>query len=67
MAYFFNYYSINMQRKKAIRLMKAWINRHCNHPQIENEYIAMKETGNKVCTVCGQTIYTTIFSKPVVR
>lgn len=46
-----------MQRKKAIRLMLEWTNRVCMHPNIEKEYCLEKETGNKVCTVCGHTIY----------
>jgi tRNA(Ile)-lysidine synthase TilS/MesJ len=52
-----------MQRKKALQLMRDWINRRCEHPNIENEFSFGKETGNKVCTICGRTIYAIVYSK----
>lgn len=46
-----------MQRKKALQLLSAWTNRLCIHPSIVKEYQSKKETGNKVCGVCGRVIY----------
>ena len=54
-----------MQRKKVLQIMKDWANKHCIHPYIEKEYHSGKETGNKVCTVCGQTIYHYREEKPL--
>jgi hypothetical protein len=52
-----------MLRRTALRLMKEWIGKRCDHPSIENEFFLGKETGNKVCAVCGRTIYTTVQPK----
>jgi hypothetical protein len=45
-----------MRREQAINLVKYWSNRICIHPELEKEYYLGKETGNIVCTVCGETI-----------
>lgn len=49
-----------MKREKAMKLREDWQGRSCDHPHFENEYFAGKETGNKVCSVCGCPIYTMV-------
>jgi hypothetical protein len=46
-----------MQMKKAERLSKQWENKGnppCDHPVLDKEYIEGFDTGDRVCTTCGQ-------------
>jgi hypothetical protein len=43
-----------MRRETAIRLVKDWSNKVCNHPYIEDEFYFGISTGYKVCVVCGR-------------
>jgi hypothetical protein len=54
---YFKIKTLKMHRKKALQLIKYWKSRTCLHPRIEKEYYLFKETGNKVCGVCGRIIY----------
>ncbi len=46
-----------MERDISLKLKKDWAKKTCFHPSIEIEFYMGRESGNKVCTVCGQTIY----------
>jgi hypothetical protein len=48
---------INMQMKKAEQLRKQWESKGnplCDHPVLDKEYIEGFDTGDRVCTTCGQ-------------
>ena len=45
-----------MQSKKAAQLRKDWGNQPCDHPNIEKEYYLGAQTGDYVCTSCGETV-----------
>ena len=47
-----------MQAKKAARLRRLWMdkgNPPCDHPELDKEYYLGAQTGDYVCTTCGQT------------
>lgn len=44
-----------MQLSKARQLQAAWGNKPCEHPFLEKEYNLGGDTGDKVCTTCGQS------------
>lgn len=47
-----------MQMKKAAELRKAWAekgNPPCAHPRLDKEYDLGSDTGDVVCTTCGET------------
>jgi hypothetical protein len=46
-----------MQHEKALKLMKEWGNKPCNHPNVEKEYYLGTDTGDKVCTQCGHPVF----------
>ncbi|MDQ3046746.1 MAG: hypothetical protein M3R27_04290 [Bacteroidota bacterium] len=46
-----------MERERSLKLKKDWAKKTCFHPAIETELYLGRESGNKVCSVCGQTIY----------
>jgi hypothetical protein len=46
-----------MQMAEAARLQEAWAakgNPPCDHPQLVKEYYLGTQTGDKVCTTCGE-------------
>jgi hypothetical protein len=46
-----------MQMDKARRLRAAWEkkgNPPCDHPNLDKEYMAGYDTGDKICTTCGK-------------
>jgi len=46
-----------MQMEKAEQLRKRWEskgNPPCDHPVLDKEYIKGWDTGDRVCTTCGQ-------------
>jgi hypothetical protein len=45
-----------MRMKKAQRLRTAWRNKPCNHPDYDRENYRGADTGDKVCTQCGQEL-----------
>ncbi|GAB4073247.1 hypothetical protein GCM10028778_08060 [Barrientosiimonas marina] len=44
-----------MQMEKAEEIRKEWGNKPCEHPTITKEYYLGAQTGDYVCTQCGQT------------
>jgi hypothetical protein len=45
-----------MQAKQAQILRDEWGDKPCNHPNYEKEYYLGANTGDKVCTQCGQVL-----------
>jgi len=43
-----------MQMHEAEALSRRWNNKPCNHPHVEKEYHFGSDTGDYVCTTCGQ-------------
>lgn len=43
-----------MQMKEAAALRKSWGDRPCSHPTLDKEYHLGAQTGDVVCTTCGQ-------------
>ncbi|WP_406501980.1 hypothetical protein OHA04_37730 [Streptomyces sp. NBC_01590] len=46
-----------MQAADATRLQKQWGEKgspSCEHPRLEKEYHLSAQTGDKVCTTCGE-------------
>lgn len=43
-----------MQAKKAANLRRAWGEKPCEHPAFEKEYILGAQTGDYICTQCGE-------------
>lgn len=43
-----------MQHNKAQELVKEWGDKPCEHPHIEKEYYLGAQTGDYVCTTCGE-------------
>ena len=46
-----------MQANKARRLREQWAakgNPPCDHPTLDKEYIEGFDTGDRVCTICGE-------------
>lgn len=44
-----------MQMDKARELRLSWGKKHCKHPSFVKEYYLGADTGDKVCTQCGET------------
>lgn len=44
-----------MQMDKAQALKKSWGDKPCGHPEIDREYCLGAQTGDYVCTTCGET------------
>ncbi len=44
-----------MQDTKAAELRKNWGDEPCDHPHLEKEYHLGMDTGDYVCTTCGET------------
>lgn len=44
-----------MQMNEAMQVSKEWGNKPCDHPSVEKEYHLGTQTGDYVCTQCGQT------------
>lgn len=44
-----------MQLKRALELKKEWGDKPCDHPQLVKEYFQGAQTGDYVCTQCGQS------------
>ena len=47
-----------MQASDAAYLRQVWAakgNPPCNHPATEKEYVLGSDTGDRVCTTCGET------------
>ena len=47
-----------MEWHEAGRLQRAWVakgNPPCDHPEVERESIRGMNTGDEVCTTCGET------------
>ena len=47
-----------MQMKKAAQLRAAWTQKGdppCEHPRLDKEYHLSADTGDVVCTTCGET------------
>ncbi|MFE0103674.1 hypothetical protein [Streptomyces sp. NPDC059009] len=54
-----------MEMDDATRLQKEWKAKGspaCDHPHVEKERVNGADTGDKVCTTCGQTFFN---GKPV--
>lgn len=48
-----------MQMNEATKLREAWAakgNPECAHPDISKEYHLGAQTGDKVCTTCGDVV-----------
>lgn len=45
-----------MQHKTAKKLAKEWGKKTCDHPSLEKEYFLGTDTGDMVCTQCGQPV-----------
>lgn len=43
-----------MQMLAAAKLRQAWGDKPCEHPHIEQEYHLGSNTGEYVCTQCGE-------------
>lgn len=43
-----------MQMKEAAELRKQWGGKHCGHPHVEREYHLGMQTGDYICTTCGE-------------
>jgi hypothetical protein len=46
-----------MQADKGKQLRDAWVAKGsppCEHPQLTREYILGANTGDKICTTCGE-------------
>lgn len=43
-----------MQMDSAIALNKRWKGKSCEHPHLEKEYHLGSQTGDYVCTTCGE-------------
>ncbi|MGW7087490.1 hypothetical protein ACWGH2_28895 [Streptomyces sp. NPDC054871] len=46
-----------MQADDAMRLNREWKEKGsppCEHPHLEKEYYLSAQTGDKVCTTCGE-------------
>ena len=43
-----------MQMQEAIELRKMWGNKPCKHPKLDKEYFNGTDTGDLVCTTCGE-------------
>ena len=46
-----------MQMREAMRLRRAWEamgNPPCEHPDVDKEYYLGADTGDEVCTTCGE-------------
>lgn len=48
-----------MQAEKAAELRKAWGKKVCKHLKLEKEYINGADTGDLVCTTCGEARWAT--------
>ena len=44
-----------MQYEKAINLQEAWGNKPCSHPSFQKEYYLSAQTGDYICTQCGES------------
>ena len=44
-----------MQAKRADALRRLWGNKPCDHPRVEREYYLSADTGDYVCTQCGES------------
>ena len=47
-----------MQYERALALQKAWEakgNPPCDHPEVDREYYLGMNTGDVVCTTCGES------------
>jgi len=44
-----------MQMDRAAKLRKEWGDKPCDHLGVEKEYILGGDTGDVVCTQCGET------------
>ncbi|MCL2484373.1 MAG: hypothetical protein FWD89_04795 [Firmicutes bacterium] len=44
-----------MQVREAMALQKAWGDKPCSHPRFEKEYNLGSQTGDYVCTTCGES------------
>ena len=43
-----------MQVSEAAQLRKAWGKKPCLHPELDKEYYLGSQTGDYVCTTCGE-------------
>lgn len=43
-----------MQNKKAEQLRKEWGDTPCDHPSFDKEYFNGSDSGDYICTQCGQ-------------
>lgn len=43
-----------MQHDKALELQRKWGNKPCSHSNLEKEYYLGSQTGDYVCTQCGE-------------
>lgn len=44
-----------MQYEKALKLKEEWGDKPCTHPSFQKEYYQSSQTGDYVCTQCGET------------
>jgi len=45
-----------MQAKKAQRLRMEWGDKPCDHPDYDREIVLGCDSGDKVCTQCGEVL-----------
>jgi hypothetical protein len=46
-----------MQAKDANRLRQKWGDKPCTHPKFDKEYDLGAQTGDYVCTTCGEAFW----------
>lgn len=46
-----------MQITETMRLRAAWGDQPCDHPELEAEFYLGLETGDQVCTTCGEAFW----------
>ena len=44
-----------MQYEKAMKLEEDWGNKPCSHPSFQKEYYLSSQTGDYICTQCGES------------
>lgn len=44
-----------MQMSEIKKLKDSWGNKPCDHPELDKEYILGYQTGDYICTSCGES------------
>ena len=45
-----------MQSREAEALRARWVGKPCDHPKTSKEYYLGAQTGDYVCTKCGEVV-----------